>query len=65
MGCGLLLRFGGFRVAIDLVYSAAVDYVDSASAKAVTKAAGGTVTVMIDNDSPIIIQTKDIKFTVL
>lgn len=49
----------GVDIAIDLVYSAAVDYVDSASAKAVTKAAGGTVTVMIDNDSPIIIQTKD------
>ncbi len=44
-------------VAIDFVYSAAVEYVDGFSSGVDKKAAGGHVTVKLGNDSPIEIQT--------
>ncbi|MCF6204014.1 MAG: hypothetical protein L3J59_10170 [Methylococcaceae bacterium] len=48
----------GVDIAIDLVYSAVVERIDKFSSKFVPKTAGGTVTVTIDNNLPIIIQTK-------
>ena len=48
----------GVDIAIDLVYTAAVEYIDNFSSKSVPKTAGGTITVTIDNKSPIVIQTK-------
>jgi len=44
-------------VAIDLVYSAAVEYIDNFASNISLKPAGGSVTVTIDNNSPIIIKT--------
>ena len=44
-------------VAIDLVYSAAVEYVDGFSTGIKQEAAGGLVTVIIDNNLPIEIKT--------
>ena len=49
----------GVDIAIDLVYSAVVERIDKFSPKFVPKTAGGTITVTIDNNSPIVIQTKD------
>jgi len=48
----------GVDMAIDLVYSAAVEYIDNFSSNVVREAAGGVITVTIDNNSPIEIQTK-------
>lgn len=45
-------------VAIDLVYSAAVEYVDNFSSDVKLETAGGTVTVTIDDNAPIEIKTK-------
>ena len=44
-------------VAIDLVYSAAVEYVDGFSSGKNKKTAGGLVRVIIDNNSPVEIKT--------
>ncbi|MFW5443405.1 MAG: hypothetical protein ACKE51_03735 [Methylococcaceae bacterium] len=44
-------------VAIDLVYSAVVEYVDGFSTGIKKETAGGTVTVTVDNNSPIVIKT--------
>jgi hypothetical protein len=48
----------GVDIAIDLVYSAVVERIDKFSPKFVPKTAGGTITVTIDNNSPIVIQTE-------
>ncbi len=48
----------GVDIAIDLVYSAVVERIDKFSSKFVPKTAGGTITVTIDDDLPIEIQTK-------
>ena len=45
-------------VAIDLVYSAAVEYVDNFSSGVKLETAGGSVTVTIDDNAPIVIETK-------
>jgi len=44
-------------VAIDLVYSAAVEYIDNFASNISLKTAGGFITVTIDNDPPIKIST--------
>jgi hypothetical protein len=44
-------------VAIDFVYAADIDYIDGFSTKQQAKTAGGTVTITIDNDQPIILST--------
>ena len=48
----------GVDLSIDLVYSAAVEYLDNFSSNVVPQTAGGEITVTIDNNSPIIIQTE-------
>ncbi|MCK5829225.1 MAG: hypothetical protein KAH20_02880 [Methylococcales bacterium] len=45
-------------LAIDLVYSAAVEYIDNFSSNIVQETAGGVISVTIDNKSPIEIKTK-------
>lgn len=45
-------------VAIDIVYSAAVEYVDNFASGITLEAAGGSVTVTTDNNTPIKIETK-------
>jgi hypothetical protein len=55
---GKSFRDAGVDIAIDLVYTAAVEYIDNFSSNVVKEAAGGVITVTIDNDSPIEIQTK-------
>lgn len=45
------------KVAIDFVYSAAVEYLDGFTSSAKLKAAGGLITVTIDNNSAIEIKT--------
>lgn len=44
-------------IAIDFVYSAAIDYIAGFSSSEKLKTAGGTVTITIDNDKPIQVQT--------
>lgn len=48
----------GVDIAIDLVYSKAVEYIDGFSSNIVQQTVGGVVTVTIDNNLPIEIQTK-------
>ena len=48
----------GVDIAIDFVYSAAVENIDDFSSNNVPQTAGGTITVSIDNNLPIVIQTK-------
>lgn len=48
----------GVAMAIDLVYSAEVDYIDNFSSNIVRETAGGAITVTIDNNTPIEIPTK-------
>ena len=48
----------GVDIAIDLVYSAAVESIDDLSSNVVSQATGGSITIIIDNNSPIVIQTK-------
>jgi len=48
----------GVDIAIDLVYSAAVENINDFSSNKEPQTAGGTITVTIDNNSPIVIQTK-------
>lgn len=48
----------GVDIAIDLVYSAAVENIDNFSSNKVPQASGGTITITIDDNSPIVIQTK-------
>ena len=48
----------GVDIAIDLVYSAAVESIDDLSSNIVSQATGGSITITIDNNSPIVIQTK-------
>ena len=48
----------GVDIAIDLVYSAAVESIDDLSSNIVSQATGGSITITIDKNSPIVIQTK-------
>ena len=54
---GKSFKAASVDIAIDLVYSAAVEYVDGFSTGIKHEAAGGLVTVTIDNNSPIEIKT--------
>ncbi len=51
-------RDAGVDIAIDLVYSKAVEYIDGFSSNVASQTNGGVITVTIDDNSPIEIQTK-------
>jgi len=48
----------GVDIAIDLVYSKAVEYIDGFSSNVQSQTNGGVITITIDNHSPVEIQTK-------
>lgn len=54
---GKSFKDASVNMAIDLVYSAAVEYLDNFSSNIQLKTAGGTITVTIDSNSPIEIKT--------